>query len=127
MNKKIERVKRQVLKFNAELEEYAKATGGYELPIIDSTIIGYEELLPYEIVEEQEEALRILADGFTYEVRIEREEDFDGEIYEYVKGWDNGYDALKDGIAYDRRRLKKGWRIWRAENPDAELEKEDDE
>ena len=36
-------------------------------------------------------------------------------------------DDYLDEIAYDRRRLKKGIRVWRSENPDAELEKDDED
>lgn len=116
-------IKRAIAKFNAELEEYHKVAGDYELPLIECTIIGTEELLPYEITDETERGFTCNADGYDYKITLC--EDEDGE--EYIDGWDNGYDALKDTIAYDRRRLRKAWRVWKSENPDAELERDEDE
>lgn len=36
-------------------------------------------------------------------------------------------EELMDQIAYDRRRIKKGWRVWRSENPDRELMVDEEE
>lgn len=45
----------------------------------------------------------------------------EGEIF--LSGWEE----LEDDIKYQRRRLNKAWRIFKSENPDAELERDDDE
>lgn len=45
----------------------------------------------------------------------------DGDIY--LIGWK----GLEDDLKYQRRRLNKAWRIFKSENPDAELERDDDE
>ena len=34
---------------------------------------------------------------------------------------------LEEQLRHDRRRLGKSWRVWKAENPDKEMEKEDNE
>jgi hypothetical protein len=49
----------------------------------------------------------------------------DGEVV--VTGWTDFYDGVKESLAYDRRRLSKGWRVWKSENPDAELERDDED
>lgn len=116
-------IKKAIAKFNAELEEYHKVAGDYNLPEIDTTIIGYSELTPYEITDETERGFTCIADGFGYVIGYV--EDEDGE--EYISGWDDGYNNLKDSIAYDRRRIRKAWRVWRSENPDYELEKDNEE
>lgn len=32
---------------------------------------------------------------------------------------------LEEQLKHDRRRLRKSWRVWKAENPDQEMEKDD--
>lgn len=120
--KKIETIRHKVEAFNADLENYYKISGDRSLPIIEATIYGFDPFEPYAITD-IEGGFRAEADGFTYDITVETDED--GE--EYVTGWDNGLDTLKDGLAYDRRRLKKAWRIYRSDNPDAELERDETE
>ena len=123
--KKIEnqlnRYRQQVEKFNVDLAEYVKVTGSNDLPLIDSTIVGYEPLEPYE-VKDRKNGFDVIADGTTMQVRVKK---IDGELE--VVGWSDYYDGVKESLAYDRKRLSKGWRVWRSENPDAELEKDDDD
>lgn len=116
-----ERYKKKVLKFNADLEEYYNVSESRELPIIECSLIGFEPFEPYEI-EDTPTGFKVNADGIIIEITAIEE---DGEIY--IDGWDNGYDSLKDSIAYDRKRLKKAWKIWKSENPDAEIEKLDED
>lgn len=127
----LERYRNQVVKFNEELEEFYIKTDDNKLPIIDSTIIGFEELPLAVITEigyfdnEDKYGFQVEWDNETYEVCIIADED-DRNIL-YVDGWDNWLDGLYETLKYNKRRLKKAIRIWESENPDAELEKEDDE
>lgn len=41
----------------------------------------------------------------------------------YLIGWEE----LEDDLKYQRRRLNKAWRVFKAENPDAELERDDED
>lgn len=100
------RLVRTIEKFNRELAEYQRVSGDKELPYIDCTINGYSVVNQYVINGDEV----IDGDGIHYDVN-------DYESVEYL------YDAIK----YDRRRLSKAWRIWKSENPDAEIEKDDDE
>lgn len=127
----LERYRNQVAKFNEELEEFYIKTDDNKLPIIDSTIIGFEELPLAVITEigyfdnEDKYGFQVEWETETYEVCIISDED-DRNIL-YVDGWDNWLDGLYETLKYNKRRLKKAIRIWESENPDAELEKEDDE
>lgn len=119
--KQIERMIKVVERFNADLEKYYKETDSHELPIIECTIEGYEELYPADI-QRTENGFDCNLDGYVNHIEVVVE---DGE--EYIRGWEDWGDGLKDGIAYERKRLRKAWRIWHSENPDAELAKQDDE
>lgn len=127
----LERYRNQVVKFNEGLEEFYIKTDDNKLPIIDSTIIGFEELPLAVITEtgyfdnEDKYGFQVEWENETYEVCIIADED-DRNIL-YVDGWDNWLDGLYETLKYNKRRLKKAIRIWESENPDAELEKEDDE
>lgn len=126
----LERYRNQVVKFNEELEEFYIKTDDNKLPIIDSTIIGFEELPLAVITEigyfdnEDKYGFQVEWETETYEVCIITDED-DRNIL-YVDGWDNWLDGLYETLKYNKRRLKKAIRIWESENPDAELEKEDE-
>lgn len=122
----IARYRTQVEKFNAELEAYNAKTGSYELPLIECSIIGYEELLPAEIFDFNEVdayGFRCELDGSCYNISVLTDED--GEVY--VDGWDNGYDSLLDTLKYQKRRIRKGLKVFAAANPDRELEQDDEE
>lgn len=99
------RLIRTIEKFNRELAEYIKVSGDDELPDIDSTCIGFSPVDYYEIN----------GDEVT---------DCDGNTYD-TTDWCS-LEELKEALKYDRRRLSKAWRIWNSENPDAELEKDDE-
>lgn len=122
----IARYRTQVEKFNADLEAYKEKTGDYELPLIDCSIIGYEELLPAQIFDFNEVdayGFRCELDGSCYYVSILTDED--GEVF--VDGWDNGYDSLLDTLKYQKRRIRKGLKVFASADPDRELEKDDDD
>lgn len=112
--------RKQVEDFNAEIEAYAKMTGDYDVPEIDSTVIGFSPLVPYEI-KERVNGFKVTTDGNVFTVKAVC---INGE-WETV-GW-HYLDGLKAQIAFDRRRLRKGIRVWKSENPDAELEKDDED
>lgn len=102
--------------FNAELEEYYKETGS-EVPDIETTIIGSSGIIKYTVDEASNKITRIEEDA---SLTSPLEDNYKIGYY-----WDE--QELLDQIKYDRRRLKKGWRVWKSENPDAELERDDEE
>lgn len=110
---KLETIKRMVERFNAELNKYYAETGETELYEIGTTIIGdTSRIEPFEIKE------------FGYGLRISGND----EVYKLKKdAWSWDYNEVPAVIDYYKRMLKKSWRVWRSENPDAELEKEDEE
>ena len=101
-----------VNKFNKELNEYYTATGETELYEVDTTIEG--ETYPVEFITywEFKDFIRVELDGTTWKIEDE-------------DSWE--MDDFLDTLRYYRRRLRKSWRVWKSENPDAELEKEDEE
>lgn len=109
------RIRRKIEKYNNDLSEYIKMTGDNEVPEIDSTVIGYSTMEPIK-VEEIKNGIAYTEDGFRNEVTVESE---CGEC------WLSGEDILDDILTYNRRRLRKGKRVWKSENPDAELEKDE--
>lgn len=119
--KAIERMIKVVERFNVDLTKFYNETGEHELPIIECTIEGYEELDPAEITR-TENGFDCDLDGYTNHIEVVVE---DGE--EYITGWDEYGDGLKDGIAYERKRLRKAWKVWHSENPDLELGRQDEE
>ena len=109
------RIRRKIEKYNRELADYVEMTGDNEVPDIDTTVIGTS---PMEAIEVKE-----LPDGIAYnddeyweEITIEEE---CGEF------WVSGEYKLDDLLKYNRRRLRKGIRVWKSENPDKEMEKDD--
>ena len=115
--KDLARCRRKIEKFNNELLEYVKITGDNEVPDIDCTIIGTSPMEPIEI-KELPNGLGYSDEGWWEEITIEH------ECGEY---WLSGEDDLDDLLKYNRRRLRKGMRVWKSENPDREMEKEDEE
>lgn len=116
----VKQVLKAVEKFNKELEDLYRAQGERELPIVDCTIIGTEPYEPMTIVETKK-GIKVTSDGETF------------HIYEYNDGgekclhdWDDYFDGLKEELAYQRERMRKAWRVFRSENPDAELERDEE-
>lgn len=102
-----------VARFNEELNEYYRATDNAEVYEIDTTIIGAGGHITYTL----------------FKTVIKREE-IDGDSvfkdsFKVNSEWE--MEELKDQIRHDRKRLRKSWRVWKSENPDLELEKEEDE
>ena len=106
----LKRLVRKIDRFNKDLSEYFKTTGEKELPSVDSTYISLDpvDLYKYEVLKTK---LKVT--------------DCDGDSFDVA----NDYQAyeLEEGLRYDKRRLAKAWRIWKSENPDAELEKDDEQ
>lgn len=96
-----------------ELDEYYKATDHSEVPDIETTVIGAGGFISYSIGKTQ----------------ITRSEKYGSSTYtdKYRIGNEIQEEELLEQMKYDRRRIKKGWRVWRSENPDLELEKDDEE
>lgn len=117
IEKAIERSIKKIRRHNEKLAEYVRVTGDNQLPTIDCTVIGFEEVNP---ITWQETEQGIVVDDNGYTIRMEQE-------YEDGEYWLSGVDDLEMSLRYDARQLKKAWRVWRAENPDAELEKEDED
>lgn len=114
--KDLARCRRKIEKFNAELAAYVKMTESNEVPDIDSTVIGTSPMNPIEI-KETKNGLGYADDGLWEEITIER------ECGEY---WLSGEDELDDLLKYNRRRLRKGIRVWKSDNPDKELERDNE-
>lgn len=97
-------------KFNEELARYVAVSGDSELPIIDCTVVGTEPVQPYKY-----KVLKTMlkVTDLTGDEIVVRDE----------------YDAeeLRESLKYDKRRLNKAWRVWKSENPDAELERDTDD
>ena len=115
--KDLARCKRKIEKYNKELAAHVKMVGSNEVPDIDCTVIGYSPMEPLEI-KELPNGLAYCDDGWWEEITIEH------ECGEY---WLSGEDELNDLLKYNRRRLRKGRRVWLSSDPDAELEKDDAE
>lgn len=114
----IERSIKKIRRHNEKLAEYVKATGDNQLPTIDCTMIGFEEVNPITWRETEQ---GIAVDDNGYRIYLEQEQDEDGEYYL------SGLEEFLDTLRYDARQLRKAWRVWRAENPDAELERDEED
>ena len=123
MNKKelfqkdIARIRRKIEKYNRELADYVKLTGDNEVPDIDCTIIGTSPMEPIEM-KETKNGIGYADDGWWEEITVE---------YECGEYWLSGEYDLDDLLKYNRRRLRKGIRVWKSENPDAEMERDDED
>jgi len=108
--KQTDSLTRAIDKFNKDLNEYFRVSEENELPDIDTTCIGFSPAQPYK-----------------YQVLKTRVKvtDADGQGYTITDEWE--LDEVNEALKYDRRRLNKAWRVWKSENPDAELEKDDEE
>ena len=91
-------------------------TGDNDVPDIDCTIIGTSPMEPIE-VKETKNGIAYADEGWWEEITIEQE---------WSKYWLHGENDLDDLLKYNRRRLRKGVRVFRSENPDREMEKEED-
>lgn len=102
-----------VAKFNSELNEYYTATDNAEVLDIETTVIGSGGHIKYTL----------------FKTLIRRDEYDGSHVYKDTFKLDKEFEVeeLLDQIRYDRRRLRKSWKVWKAENPDLEMEREDDE
>ena len=110
------RIRRKIEKYNADLAEYVKVTGDNEVPEIDCSIIGTSPMEPIEM-KETENGLAYAEDNWWEEITVKESE---GEY------WLAGDDELDDLLRYNRRRLRKGRRVFGSSDPDIELEKDED-
>ena len=110
------RIRRKIEKFNTDLRDYIEVTGSDEVPEIDCTVIGTSPMDPIQI-KETEDGLAYADENWWEEIKVEE------EAGEY---WLSGEDELNDLLSYNRRRLRKGRRVFASSDPDAELEKDED-
>ena len=115
--------KAKVARLNEDLKAYFVTSGDMALPDIECTVIGYSAFDYIEVKDLADGEGRVYGfsanvDGIDYTVAYVEE---DGEI------WLTGWDELEDDLKYTRRRLNKAWRVFRAENPDLELEHDDED
>lgn len=108
-------IKRQIEKFNAELQECYNRTGDELLYWVDTTIEGETTYIPMIQYTEHKGYIEVVTDNDTYRI--------DDDCSEY----DINTEMFKDDMRFYRRMIRKTLRVWEAENPDAELEKEDEE
>lgn len=115
--RKLQSLKNKVMKFNEKLQAYFDLVEDNTLPDVDTTIIGYS---PMELIqiEDIENGFVATIDGEPVTVQYVMEE---GEI------WLTGDDELDDYLKYENRRINKGIRIWKSENPDFEESRDDDD
>lgn len=111
------RIRRKIEKYNKELADYVKMTGDNEVPDIDSTIIGTSPMDAIE-VKDLPNGIAYADEGWWEEITVESE---CGEF------WVSGEDELDDLLRYNRRRLRKGRRVFGSCDPDVELEKDEEE
>ena len=115
--------KAKVAKLKNDLRKYFDASGDMSLPDIECTCIGYSPMGLVETYDMKDKEGNVIGfqayiDGLEYTVvYIEDGEDV------FLAGWEE----LEDDLKYQRRRLNKAWRVFKAENPDAELERDDEE
>lgn len=115
--RKLQSLKNKVMKFNEKLQAYFDLVEDNTLPDVDTTIIGYS---PMELIqiEDIENGFVATIDGEPVTVQYVMDE---GEI------WLTGDDELDDYLTYENRRINKGIRIWKSENPDFEEYRDDDD
>lgn len=115
--RKLQSLKNKVMKFNEKLQAYFDLVEDNTLPDVDTTIIGYS---PMELIqiEDIENGFVATIDGEPVTVQYVMDE---GEI------WLTGDDELDDYLKYENRRINKGIRIWKSENPDFEESIDDDD
>lgn len=115
--------KAKVAKLKNDLRKYFDASGDMSLPDIECTCIGYSPMGLVETYDMKDKEGNVIGfhayiDSLEYTVvYIEDGEDV------FLAGWEE----LEDDLKYQRRRLNKAWRVFKAENPDAELERDNEE
>lgn len=117
--KKLQSYAKKIDEHNAEIAKYIKDTESNLVPMIDNTYIGYDELEPIEY-KMYKNVMKVTNSGYTTDVKIMKDVE-DGEYY--ITGWDSYVDGIKQDIAYNRRRIKAGYKVWYSANPDRELER----
>lgn len=107
-------ISNKVKAFQRELARYYEATDYQDLLEVDTTIIGWGGNVSYTVLETIIYRTEVEPDGHIFEDRYRLRSPMD--VVE-----------LEEQLKHDRRRLGKSWRVWKAENPDMELEKDDND
>ena len=114
--RKLQSLKNKIAKFNQRLQAYFEMVEDETLPDIDSTIVGSYSPMELINVKDIENGFVAIIDGEPVTVQYVMDE---GEM------WLIGDDELEDYLKYENRRINKGIRIWKSENPDYEEERDD--
>lgn len=107
-------ISNKVKAFQRELARYYEATDYQDLLEVDTTIIGWGGNVNYTVLKTVIYRIEVESDGHVYEDRYRLRSPMD--VVE-----------LEEQLMHDRRRLGKSWRVWKAENPDQEMEKDDND
>lgn len=121
--RKLNTLNNKVAKLNNDLREYFDTCGEMSLPDIECTCIGYSPmgLVDTQDIKDEE------GDVFGFRAYIDDLETSVVYVEDEGETFLSGWEELEDDLKYQRRRLNKAWRIFKSENPDAELERDDDE
>ena len=107
-------ISNKVKAFQRELARYYEATDYQDLLEVDTTIIGWGGNVSYTELKTVSYRTEVERDGHKFEERFRLRSPMDVM-------------DLEEQLKHDRRRLGKSWRVWKSENPDQELEKDDEE
>lgn len=108
-------------KFNKELADAIKEMDGdNEFVEVGTTIVGFSPIpsIEYKV---DGESIHIEFDGEEYTLTYDK--DLDSCYDRSNEFYDDEY--VVDGIKEYRKRIRKSLKVWRSENPDAELENEE--
>ena len=118
---KIKTLVNNIDKFNKMLADaIAEMDGDNEFVEVGTTIVGFSPIPPIEYKVDGE-SIHIEFDGEEYTLTYDK--DFDSCYDRSIEFYDEDY--LMDGIREYKKRIKKSLKVWRSENPDAELENEE--
>lgn len=102
-----------VAKLIDDLNEYYQQTEDSEILEVGSSIVGDSGVIRYKMFK-----------SVIYRTETDRSGILE-DHYMIGDEWDEA--ELLDQIAHDRKRLRKSWKVWKSDNPDAEMEKGEDE
>lgn len=122
---KIKTLVNNIDKFNKMLADaIAEMDGDNEFVEVGTTIVEFSPISPIEYKVDGE-SIHIEFDGEKYTLTYEEEFDECIDRNGDFSFYDDNY--VMDGIREYKKRIRKSLKVWRSENPDAELEKDDDE
>lgn len=111
---KTETIIKKAKALEEELNKYYQETDNSEILDVDTTIIGSGGTIHYKFLKTKVVRTETFSDGSSF-----------CDEYKLSNCWED-LDLLEQ-VKYDARRLRKSWRVWKSENPDIELEKDDED